>query len=140
MRCAPGIGIRAGISTLVLCALAISACVGSGKMPDPDNLERPAVLLSPTDTTRTELAQAVSEGLNGSPVRLADEALTSDSQLIITRAQHRDSMGLPIEGRSREKPEHFRLVEQAGRCILIQERTGRRWVLHSARCSPVAAH
>lgn len=103
---------------------------------DPD---RPAVLIAPTDAARAELVRTVSEALNGAPVRLADDALTRDSDLIIERAQRLDPAGRPILGRSTEKPDHFRLIERAGRCILIHERTGRRWLLRSARCAPARA-
>ncbi len=116
------------------CAMRVSQINPGGPLP-----ERAALLVSPDAAARSELARAASQGLHGAPVRLADDALTTESELIIERAQHRDAAGLPINGRSTEKPEHFRLVEQAGRCILIQERTGRRWTLRSATCAPIPA-
>jgi hypothetical protein len=96
---------------------------------------KPAVLIDPTPKTRTELNRVVSEALNGTPVRLAADALTHESVLIVDRVRPRDAEGLPLNGRELGKPEHFRLVKQASRCILIQERTGRRWILESARCA-----
>jgi hypothetical protein len=137
MKCASRVSI-CGAPAVLLCASMVSACVGSTKAAAPATDQQPAVLVAPSSETREELARAVAEGMNGAPVRLADDALTGDSELIITRAEHRDPAGRLIEGRSREKPEHFSLIEQGGRCILVQERTGRRWVLHSAMCSPAA--
>jgi len=99
--------------------------------------ERPAVLVFPTSKTRTELLRAVREAMNGAPVRLADDALTKDSHLIIERAERRDSAGLPINGRSSEKPEQFQLLVRDRHCILMQTRTGRSWPLPSATCAPI---
>jgi len=124
-------------AALLAVALVASACASRVTQPDPAaDRDRPAVLLSPTPDVRAELAHVVSEALNGAPVRLADDALTTDSHLIITRIERRDAAGHPILGRSTEKPERFDLVERGGRCILIQERTGRRWPLKSATCEP----
>lgn len=120
-------------------SLAVAACAAMPSQAAPGaQPDEPAILVSPTAATRASLAQAVSEALHGAPVRLAGDALTRDSRLIITRAEHRDAAGLPIQGRSLEKPERFGLVERAGRCVLIQERTGRRWPLRSATCRPLA--
>jgi len=98
--------------------------------------ERPAVLVSPTAATRAELVELVREAMHGAPVRLAPDALTTTSQLTITRAERRDAAGHPILGRSTEQPERFRLIERRGRCVLVQERTGRRWTLRSGTCAP----
>jgi hypothetical protein len=119
--------------TLSAAFLVVACAARSGSGPAVD---QPAVLAAPTADTRAELARAVSEAMNGEPVRLADDALTTDAHLVITRAQRRDPGGRPIFGRSTEKPERFELVLRSGSCILIQERTGRRWRLPSARCSP----
>jgi hypothetical protein len=95
----------------------------------------PAVLTNLNAQSRAELNRVVSEALNGTPVRLAADALTHESVLIVDRVRPRDTEGLPLDGRALGKPEHFRLVKQASRCILIQERTARRWILKSAQCT-----
>jgi hypothetical protein len=122
-------------SVLLAAALLMPACAAGNSSPSTPT-DRAAVLAAPTPVTRAELARAVSEGMNGVPVRLADDALTTDSHLIVTRVQQRDSAGRPVSGRTSEKPERFHLVEHDGGCILIQERTDRRWWLHSAKCGP----
>jgi hypothetical protein len=78
----------------------------------------------------------VSGALNGAPVTLADDALVHDDTLVVERAPHRDASGRPLDGRETGRPEHFRLVRNDTRCVLIRERTGRRWTLASATCSP----
>jgi hypothetical protein len=100
--------------------------------------ECPAVLTNPSARSRAELVHLVSAALNGAPVRLADDSLTRDSTLIIDRVQPRDAAGRPLDGRTLERPEHFRLVTHGSDCILIHERTGKRQILRSARCQPAA--
>jgi hypothetical protein len=51
----------------------------------------------------------------------------------------RDAAGIPLDGRGLEKPEHFRLVMQGSRCVVLQERTAKNWTLASATCMPVPA-
>jgi len=98
--------------------------------------QQPAVVVTPTAAGRAELTRVVSIALNGVPVRLADDALTHESVLIIDRAQTRDAANLPLNGREIAKPERFRLVQQGSKCLLIHERTGKIWPLDSVRCAP----
>jgi hypothetical protein len=101
--------------------------------------QQPAVLTNPTAQSVSELNRVVRNALNGVPVRLAGDALTHDSVLVIDRIQPRDAAGLPLDGRELGKPEHFSLVKQRSHCILIHERTGKRWILSSATCIPAGA-
>jgi hypothetical protein len=98
---------------------------------------QPAVLTHTSAQSFAELNRVVSLALNGAPVRLADDALTHDGVLIIDRAQARDAVGLPLNGRELGRPEQFRLVKQGRQCILIQRRTGRRWILKYTNCEPI---
>jgi hypothetical protein len=41
-----------------------------------------------------------------------------------------------LNGREIGRPEHFRLVKNGTRCVLVHERTGKRWTLKAATCSP----
>ena len=100
--------------------------------------ERPAVIAKATVSSRAELAAAVSAELNGVSVRLADDSRTRDSTLIVDRVQPRDASGLPFEGRQLGKPEHFILVTHGTDCVLVRKSTGKREVLKTARCQPVA--
>ena len=123
------------LGALLLCNADCST-PGAPNRADPQP-DRPAVLVSPTAAVRAELARAVREALHGAPVRLADDALTRDSHLIIERVERRDAAGLPLNGRSLEKPMQFQLLVHDGRCILVHASTGRRWPLPQATCTPI---
>ena len=111
--------IRSGA---LLLSQLLWACASSFAQPDV-----PALIDKPTSESRAELARAVSSALNGAPVRLADDALTRDSLLIIEK---------PHTGRDLDKPEHFRLVKAGTQCTLVHERTGTRTTLASTTCVP----
>ena len=117
--------IRASAVVLICLCRPLSAC-------EP----QPAVVTDPTAQSRAELSRVVSEALGGAPVRLADDALTQASTLVIERIMPRDAAGFPLNGREVEKPQHFRLIKRASHCILIQESTGKRWRLSAATCAP----
>lgn len=96
----------------------------------------PAVVTSPTPESRAELARVVGRALHGAMVTIADDALTRDSALIIERGWARDARGVPLNGRETGRPEHFRLVRNGSRCVLVHERTGKRFTLSSVTCVP----
>lgn len=125
------IGGRLTSAAVVAGTLALTACLARSAP-----LDVPAVLTDAKAQSRAELARVVSRALNGVSVTLADDALTAESTLIIQRAPHRDARGLPLDGREPGRPERFRLVKAGSRCVLVHERTGRRWTLASATCSP----
>jgi hypothetical protein len=97
----------------------------------------PAVVAEPGAQARAELAAAVSSALGGVPVRLADDALTRESTLVLERAKHRDASGLPVQGREMGTPERFHLVKSGPDCVLIHEGSGRRFSLHETTCAPL---
>jgi hypothetical protein len=114
----------------VLAALALHACHGRSALRDA-----PALITNPTSESSAELARVVSDALNGAAVTIADDALTSDSVLIIERVPRRDSQGRLLDGRETDRPERFMLVKSGSRCVLVHERSGRRWPLVSATCA-----
>ncbi|HEY2944440.1 MAG TPA: hypothetical protein VGN09_18555 [Vicinamibacteria bacterium] len=114
----------AGILSLAACATL------SGRR------DRPAVLTNPTAEIRAELVRTVSAALSTAPITIADDALTRESTLIIERTRPRDASGVPLSGRETGRPEQFRLVKNGSRCVLVHERTGKRWTLESATCAP----
>ena len=123
------------ISRVRLVAVALGAFAGTASSVLAAHL-RPAVITNPSARSRAELVHLVSAALNGPPVTLADDSLTRDSTLIIERVQPRDAAGRPLDGRTLERPEHFRLVTHRSDCVLIHERTGKRQILRSASCKP----
>jgi hypothetical protein len=100
---------------------------------------QPAVVTNPTAQSISELNRVVRDALHGVPVRLADDALTHDSALVVEHLLPRDAAGLPLNGRELGRPEHFRLVIHRSRCILIHEPTGQRRVLRFASCALAVA-
>ncbi|MDE2449206.1 MAG: hypothetical protein KGO22_09560 [Gammaproteobacteria bacterium] len=114
---------------LLLTLIALPAC-----SVRPAARSVPAIVIHPTAASRAELEFAVSSALGGMPVRLADDALTRDSSLIIARAQARDLRGLPLNGRELGRPQHFRLLQRGSRCVLLHVESGKSRVLTHTSC------
>ena len=119
------------LCTAIAGPLAFAACSAA---PPPAG-ERAAVLVDPTPQVKAELRQFVSAALNGVPVLLADSALTQSPVLSIERAQARDTLGRPLSGRELGQPEVFRLLRSGGQCLLVHERSGRRFVFTTSACA-----
>lgn len=114
---------------LATAVIVLSACVAPAATP-----EGPALLVAPDAQAREELLHAVSSALNGIPITLASDALTTTSMLVIERAPVRDASGQRLSGRELGKPERFNLVLSGTRCTLIHERSGQRFILAAANC------
>jgi hypothetical protein len=128
-----------GTRAIAGAALAVAALLGWAACATASGREdRPAVLTTPTADSRAELARRVSAALHGAPVTIAADALTRESTLIVERTPRRTADGVPLSGRETGRPEHFRLVKQGSRCVLVHERTGERWTLKAATCSPLS--
>jgi hypothetical protein len=100
----------------------------------PARAGTPAVIIHPTAASRAALERAVSAEFHGVPVRLAGDALTRDSLLVVSRAQARDVRGLPLNGRELGRPQHFRLLRRGSQCVLLHLETGRARVLTHTTC------
>ena len=119
---------------LALTLAALSACRASPATPGT-----PAIITHPTAASREDLEHAVSQALGGAPVRLADDALTRNSLLMIARAQARDARGLPLNGRELGRPQHFRLLRRGSHCALLHIETGTSRVLAHTTCRVLPA-
>ena len=117
---------------LAACALSLVACRTAVARPDVA-----ALVAAPSSSSRDELARAMSEALGGVRVTLADDALTRESTLVLERARQRDDRGLPVQGRELAPPERFRLVKSGADCVLVHERTGKRFPLTRTTCAPI---
>ena len=53
-----------------------------------------------------------------------------------SRQRTADAQGRRVNGRETGRPERFHLLRDGPRCVLVHERTGRRFALHSATCQP----
>lgn len=100
----------------------------------PQAAGAPAIIVHPTAASRADLELAVSQALGSAHVRLAGDALTRSSLLIVGRAQARDAHGLPLNGRELGRPQHFRLLRRGSQCTLLHVETGRAHVLARTRC------
>ena len=116
------------LSTLASCALAACATSSSPR-------EQAAVIVQPSAQSRAALQSAVTEALHRDAVALADDALTTDSVLLIGPVRPRDAAGLPLQGRETRAPEKFWLVKNGRYCILIHERTNKRQLLVQTQCA-----
>lgn len=114
---------------LVFTLIALPACDSW-----PALRAHPALITHATAASRADLERAVSQAFGGARVRLADDALTHDSLLIVGRAQARDARGLPLNGRELERPQHFRLLRRGWHCVLLHVETGKSSALLHTEC------
>lgn len=119
---------------LVLTLAALPAC-----RTWPAEQGAAAVITHPTAASRADLALAVARAFHGAPIRLADDALTRESLLIVGHAQARDARGLPLNGRELQHPQHFRLLRRGWRCVLLHVETGESHVLTHTTCRVLPA-
>lgn len=115
--------------TLWLVVYSLMGCRGSLQAQ-----EQPAVLEDNKAETHVELEQVVSKALGQVPISLAMGALTQTDRLIVERKKHRTIEGGVLDGRSRELPDHFRLVIKDTNCLLIHEESGKRYPLSKGKC------
>ena len=94
-----------------------------------------ALITKPTSESRAEIAGAVSQALNGALVPLAEDALVRESTLVVERSRSRAMDGPPSPGRESRRPDHFRLVKNGKRCVLVHEESGKRFTLPSTTCA-----
>jgi len=121
--------VRRPGTLLVFALIALPACRAWPAAPG-----HPAVIVHASAASRADLERAVSEAFGGKPVRLADDALTRDSLLVVGRAQARDARGIPLNGRALEHPRHFRLLRRGSHCILLHVETRKSSVLMHTQC------
>jgi hypothetical protein len=120
----------------MLLVLALTAVPPCRVLAEPWGV--PAIITHPTAASRAALARAVSQALtHGAPVRLAPDALTRQSLLIVGRAQARDARGIPLNGRELGRPQHFRLLRRGSKCVLVHVETGKSRALAHTTCRPV---
>jgi hypothetical protein len=117
----PGLGL--GLA-LAFCSAAVFAAAA----------EIPARLIQPSEASRLELQGAVAQLLQVPSVVVADDALTGESLMVISKARPRDARGLQLSGRDFDKPEQFQLVKIEEACVLVRLRTGARATLGKSQC------
>ena len=128
-------------SLIALCGagLAIAAC---RSVTSPDEKapslhgDEPAVIVNPTDESRAELRQVVSDMLFGAEVALADDALTKSSVLVIERSRIRNLDDKRVSGRDLGEPQRFQLLTTGTECVLIHSPNLARYELTRTDCVP----
>lgn len=114
--------------TTFLAAAAMCGCQAIGA-----DTERPARIVDADDASRAALQAAVNEAL-GREVRLADNALT-DSSLLVIEISPPQSLDKPVPtGRDMTKPLRFQLVKSGGDCVLVNMQDDSRQLLADTRC------
>ncbi len=117
----------------IVAVVAIAASLSACRVPAASS-EQPARIVEPTQQSRAELQQVVSRALGGIDVKLADDALTHSSVLIVEPAPHRDTNGNRINGRQLGVPIRFELLKDGGACVLQLPNTSQRWTLAATNC------
>lgn len=96
--------------------------------------ERPARLIEPDAEVRAELRATVAAAIGQRDVRLADDAFTATDLLVLEAAARAQRPELRLPPEAEPEAQHFRLLLQSDRCVLLHPASERRWVLERARC------
>lgn len=102
--------------------LTLSACKTEDVRKDV-----PALIIDSTAESHAELQDLVSNALDGRKVKLADTALTTESLLVIEPGR--------LMGRDLRRPQHFQLVLDGSRCILVHQESENRYELVATSCA-----
>lgn len=124
-RAAMILSICAGVASL-------SACTGAPAQSNADETVS-AVIVNSTDRSRASLHDVVRKALARESLLLSDEALTEDSTLVVEPQRIRDSAGQLLTDSS-VRVERFQLLKRGDECLLVHERTGRRYLLPETTC------
>lgn len=98
--------------------------------------EVPARLTEPSADARAELQTIIASAARVHQLTLAEHPFADSHILILETTPRRDPQGNRLPGRDLSKPERFQLLVSGEDCILLQEKTGERWILREARCLP----
>lgn len=97
----------------------------------------PAVLADDGKDYRPIIIKAVTEALGGRKISLTQNALKTDSRLLLEpKAEPLDPFGNPMSGRLRGKPDDFTLRAVDGLCILHHEDKDTYYPLSDVNCRP----
>src|SRR5690606_6247690 len=111
-------------------ALMLGAGSGCGVLETTD---QPAVLVQPDAAQQARIQAVIALALEAPAVSISAEALTTSSTLVIeSEPMRRD--GQRLQGRVLGRPEHFQLLINGSRCMLLHVETQRRHALQEVRC------
>lgn len=116
----------------LLSTLLLSACQSF-----PEALDKPASLSKVTDAQQAQLATLLTD-LSGQKVTLTDKVFAGTDKLVLERNRQSGSdVGRLATGRNMDSPRSFRLVENKGECLLLDEMSGSRHQLRGFHCQPI---
>ena len=111
--------------------MAMSSCQSTGHQ----SIEKlDAIIINPSEITRAELGQTISNALNGRRVTIAPDSFTQSSIAIIERRQMMGPDGNPIMGRDFGKPDHFILKTSDQGCWLYHRQSEEYYALKTVKC------
>lgn len=97
----------------------------------------PAVLADDGTDYRPVIVKTVSEALGGRRINLTENALKTDSRLLLEpKTEPMDPFGNPISGRILERPDNFTLRTVDGVCVLHHEDKDVYYTLADVNCRP----
>ena len=97
------------------------------------NIDKPARIANPDDTSRAALQEVVNTAF-GTNVTLADNALTDSSLLTIERRPQPTMENPNPLGRNMEMPFQLRLYINGTDCVLVDQRDEARYTLANTSC------
>lgn len=115
-------------------ALLLSVVVFAGCKNVAPDADQSAVIVNPDASSRAALQAAVNAVLQ-TEVALADDALTTDSLLVIERRIPQTVEGSDAGGRTMQAPIQFQLVLNGSDCVLVDQRNQSRTVLADTNCA-----
>jgi len=116
-------------TALLLIGLIATAC-----QTHPSDPSVPALITDMTPEMQTRIESVLSEALNGRSVRISNQDFSDESVVIIEPPSVRSRAGMPIDGRSTEKPDHFDLTISGDKCRLTHRQTGKAYILDGVSC------
>lgn len=120
-----------GTIALLICILPIlGACNTAPNPPSVFSLAR----LKPNKNNAVEVTKSLHILLNNQQITVADDVFQLESRLLLERAQHLDSQGLLLQGRSMESPKVVLLEIQGNQCYLRLEGNHNRVVVEGVIC------
>ena len=115
-------------------AVPVSLLVLSACQVTSAQIAKPALLVGPDAAVRQELSQAIVALSGFASVSLSETDLTQSNEVVVERKHQRDGKGELLQGRDLEMPQRFQLLLQDGQCWLQHLGSGKRQLLHGARC------
>lgn len=121
---------QSSIRLLILVFLGLAGCQTTQAKPSVA-----AILETQSTNNLVALEQAIGELLNSKPVKLADDAFTLGSSVIIERSLGIDSVGRFVNDRNLKAIDSFTLLLQSNTCSLKHDQSNKIIRLEEVKCT-----